>query len=394
MSDEPLFGQDGIDAAHGHTPMPDYTKPKDEEEISLELAAAQLWNERHPVGEEPPPVDRGSDRPEKETVTLSRAAADLHDERAIDAAIAEQQNLANLRDSIDEQRRATLLNDPSLQNTLGVDGQQLLGEQPQQQQQQAQQQQQTQPGQQELDPEVARALQHPQIRQAIESQVQQAEQARVTYANATREAAMLATASVYSQAPELQGVPPEQLPAALQALSQSDPARYVQVRASLENVAALTQRHNQIEAYNRAVETQKAQQQFQQWGAQQDDAYQAEMTRAGVSKEQQSLISETAAEMLAEAGLTPQQIGQLWNSNPVIRSSFGQKLIADAARYRIAQANARNAVAAPKPPMQRPGTATAVRASSELDTLRARFEANPTIANAADLLKAERRQRG
>src|SRR6185436_16712848 len=85
----------------------------------------------------------------------------------------------------------------------------------------------------ELDPELEKALRHPQVRLAIDEQVAEVEKARQGYLDGLAAATQIAQASLVSQFPELVGIAPENMPAALEHLSRQDPVKFARVQATV-----------------------------------------------------------------------------------------------------------------------------------------------------------------
>ncbi len=81
-----------------------------------------------------------------------------------------------------------------------------------------------------LDPTLERALEHPQVRYAIEQQLSEVERTRQTYLDGLAAAAQIAQVSFFSQFPELSVVAPENLSSALEQLSRQDPAKFARVQ--------------------------------------------------------------------------------------------------------------------------------------------------------------------
>src|SRR5262249_25439918 len=96
-----------------------------------------------------------------------------------------------------------------------------------------------------------------------------------------------------------------------------------------------------------------------------------------------------------EYNVTPQQLAQLWNApGSPLRSAQGQQILFDLARFKLAQADAREKISKPVPPVMRPGVAIAAAGNDrEVDIAAKAFRQNPTAQNAADLVLARRANR-
>jgi hypothetical protein len=118
-----------------------------------------------------------------------------------------------------------------------------------------------------------------------------------------------------------------------------------------------------------------------------------------VKGEKPEAVQRVANEIIsyaAELGVPREQFMQLCTTEPVMRNAAFQKMMFDAASYRLLQ-RARNEVAKKVvPPVQRPGVAVDTRAAlseGDMRSLNAKFAGNPSVKNAADVLAAQRRAR-
>jgi hypothetical protein len=117
----------------------------------------------------------------------------------------------------------------------------------------------------------------------------------------------------------------------------------------------------QSEAQRAAIQ----QQQLKAWVAQEDQKFSA--ATAHESPETMRKISEAAVELAGEYGVSKQELAALWNSQPIMRSSAFQRIMADAARYRLAQKEVVNKLDRSTPPVQRPGVAPIRGNDGEVD---------------------------
>ena len=76
-----------------------------------------------------------------------------------------------------------------------------------------------------------------------------------------------------------------------------------------------------------------------------------------------------------ENGISKQQLHQLYETNPIVRHHAFQNMMADAARYRLAQKAIARGAARPVPHVQRPGTSevAVARDNSEVSDLNSRL---------------------
>src|SRR5262249_26242752 len=147
-------------------------------------------------------ADAGKPTPSNQTVSPEQAAADVAGARHSEARAVQAAEDEALRQALDQLRAE-------------------VNVQPQQQQQPQAEAPPVQPDQAaQADDEVARALQNPHVLAAVQDYVGQAQNHAVqlgqAYVNATAQNAVMATASLVAQFPELQNLTPEQIPVAIQ----------------------------------------------------------------------------------------------------------------------------------------------------------------------------------
>lgn len=315
--------------------------------------------------------DTGERIPSSEYISIEKAAQDLSDVR--------QRDLASISPTVGEVQ-------------AGIDAarqQYAEAVQPQPTQPQQQPQAQTVEAQpQDPNAEIRQVLeQYPAVRQALEAEVQQVEQARAAYAQQARQAAQMAGASLLATFPELANVPTDQLGTAISSIAQVNPQRAQAINAHLERTSALL---------NMAGKAQEAQAQLQAqqtaaWTKAQDDAYDA-MTKDD-TPEMRNKIGTEAIAMLREYGASDADIKAAWESPGAFRSAIGQRILRDAAAYRIAQREVVNKVDRSVPPVQRPGTGQPTNRDSGVEDAIAKFRANPTPLTGAAVLAARRAAR-
>lgn len=321
----------------------------------------------------------------RESVTLERAAHDLSEAHRQEADAQFQAAGANLAAEVDRVR-AWAAGTPDPQQET-----QQSSEIPQ-----AQSDELSQPPANGLSPKVAAALQDPEIRQAIESAIAPAEQARQQYLAGLTQAAEFATAGVLAKLQaKYPNITQEQIPAALQLLETQDPALRAELKADANRAVALLQQHQQVQGQ---LEHAK-QAQHREYAKSQDEAFDK-----SVANESPEVVRAAAREIIdfAEShGIPKETMAQIWESDPVVRSSVFQRLMFDAAKYRLAQksATANPASRSSIPPVQRPGVAQPRSGyrDGEIAALRAELKNSTGMAAvraAARLHSAQRRARG
>jgi hypothetical protein len=235
-----------------------------------------------------------------------------------------------------------------------------------------------------IDPEIRAALENPKIRAALEAEVQAAENARHQYAQGARTAVQLSAAAMFSQWPELASLTTEQLPHALAAIQKVDPAKSAAIHAQLQRTQQLWQASRQAEAAQEQIQAQQA----AQWARAQDHAYEAAVKD---SPEMKSKLGAEAIAMLKEYGASDDDITAAWNSPGVFRSAVGQRVLRDAAAFRLAQKEAHTKLDRSAPPTQRPGVSVDRNAGDDaISSALSKFRADPSPRNASLVLLARR----
>jgi hypothetical protein len=369
---EPLTGQLGVEADQGFRQMPETTPKHEPESSDLETEAANLSIDRV-LRDEASPMDEelkyltptGETVDEKETIPLDRAAKDLSAYHEAKAEQAIQTASSDLAAQVDQLRAAALRENPALAEHYGVDAADVLAkaqavENATEQTAKAATTEEPYTSTPGLDPEVAKALQHPQIRQAVEQELTQAYEARESYSQALATANNFAQASFLENFPELASLPPEQIEVGLHLLSQQNPARFNAAINILQKVSAVqTEQHRMQQQHIAAQERQLA-----EFKSTEDAKFHAMVPDRAKIAEAVPVILEMAAEM----GVDEKTLAHYAKTNPIMQHSAFQKMMYDAAQYRLSQKQGSTwkdkAAPASLPPVARPGTRSGVRADS------------------------------
>jgi hypothetical protein len=381
----------------GYAPMPD---PRERDEVetiggdnaSLREAAARRSAPPDTIIAREYTDSSGKPVAAGEAVTLDRAARDYASAILADSFAAENESSQALAAQVDAMRAKALAEDPDAAEFYGFELPPAETDEPETSTTKSD----TSTGEPAdrrgdhavdgLDPEIERAINHPQVRHAIEERIGEAEKTRQHYLNGLAAATQIAGVSFLSQFPELAGASPENLPGALEQLSRLDPAKYARVQALIATTEQLFA-HQQHESRRQA---ELAQQSFNGF-ARSEDARLDTMLR-GEPKETQAAV---AAEILASAkenGLEPAELTRLFNSEPLMRNAVFQRMMYDAGKYRLMM-KARDAITTkPVPPVQRPGMARAPaeREHADLRTLNAKLSSSGDIKDAVALYNARR----
>jgi hypothetical protein len=398
MSDDDFpTGRASNEAQAGFEPMAERAKEPEEQEWSqetyetdqLEDIAREVSERR---GKERSPLiernyvsvggeDHGSPRPAHETVSAARAADDLKAIRDAEVQFIEQQEDRAIADAIDEAhgRPTQTAQEEALAEWRA-------------QQQQAQQQAEQPAPPDGIDPALYEAMKHPEVQRAIQEKFDGAEKARQQYAQATFQSAQLAAASLIASVPELQGLDPSQYGTALEIVSRQNPQKGAEIRQHFSRIEQLFNIAQQAKAQEAQLEQQKAAATLQSWRAQEAakfDRWQARPENAARAK----AVGAQAAELFqSEYGVSRQQLQALAQSQPLLHSEIGQRLIIDALSYRQALRTATaNPARAPLPPVQKPGVSRGNYHDSDVESARSEFLSNPNPRSAARMIAARRR---
>ncbi|GLH77484.1 hypothetical protein SSBR45G_23920 [Bradyrhizobium sp. SSBR45G] len=375
MSDEPealLTGAEFELQSAGYRPMPDPEERPDREEIesdatSLREAAERRADSRSPVMVREYVDDSGNVVDPSEAVTLERAA---RDHARIRAAETDEAKAEIVRPGEGDELSG-VLTDPT-----DRDEAERVAEPTRADEQDADR----------LAPELERALKHPQVLQAIEEKIGEAEAARQSYRDGLASAVQIAQASFLSQFPEFAGMPAEQIPAALAQMSREDPGRFERVQTAVARSDQLLAQ--QAEEQRRQAEL--AQRSFQSFAQEQDSQLEAMLSR-----EPRATRQAVAAEIVTAAkenGISPAELKRLFETEPLMRHASFQRMMYDAARYRL-MIRAKDAVVTKAvPPVIRPGVSVSSgeRARSDLRALNARLSSSGDLKDAVALYQARR----
>jgi hypothetical protein len=382
----------------GYTAMPDPDKKHDDEAIgsdsaSLREAAAQRSGPPDEVVARGYLDRHGEPVAPTEAITLERAARDYARSTAIDRRAVEGASSEALAARVDAMRAEALANDPDAAEWYGFELPEAhKAEADEAVSGKAAREPADRSGDRAadgLDPEIEKALQHPQVAQAIEQRIGEAEKTRQSYLDGLAAATQIAQASFLGQFPELAGVAIENMPAVLQQMSQQDPQRFARVQALVANTEQMLAQQQQES--RRQIEI--ARQNFQEF-AKSEDARLETMLKGESRATQQAVTAEIFASAKA-SGVGPAELVRLFRSEPLMRNAVFQRMMYDAGKYRLMM-KARDAAAVKAvPPVQRPGLARtpAERDNADVRTLSAKLANSGDIRDAVALYNARKSSR-
>lgn len=383
----------------GYAPMPDQDQKRDEETIgsdgaSLREAAERRSGPRDEIVVREYRGAKGEPIAANEAITLERAGRDYARVVAADKAAAESDTSAELAARIDALRAEAMVNDPDAAEFYGFEPPEIdaikTGNVEAASAQEATDAASREPGAAKLDPELEKALRHPQVIQAIEEKIGEAEKVRQSYLSGLATAAQIAQVSFVSQFPELSGVAPDHLPDALAQLSRQDPVKFARVHAMIATTDQLFAQQRQ----ESQRQSERAQQNFRSY-ARSEDARLETMLKGEPLETQRAVSTEIVASAKA-SGVGEAELFRLFRSEPLMRNAIFQRMMYDAGKYRLMM-KAKDAVAAkPVPPVLRPGMARtpAEREHADLRTLNARLSNSGDIKDAVALYHARKSNRG
>jgi hypothetical protein len=410
--EEPTYyGREGVERSQNFEPM---RPAHDVKQAAAEaLDSSEVRQQLQEAQEIAPPVEINyleGGNPEKpiasnQTVSPEQAASDLSRFREnigeqIEAAEAQQ-----IRDAIDQLRAG----DQVPEGPIALD----LQVQPQPDAQQPQQPEAPQPEASQVptsdDEAVRKALADPRVlhsvQETINSYAAEAQRAQQAYAQAVQYNAQSAAANLVATFPELRGLNSEEaIVAAVNAIGHTNPARRQEILSHFDRVRNLTAEAQRVQAAQQQAWAQ--QQQAQQASARQQfdvAARNADLdfnayAKTQVSDEQFREIQKEAVAMLHDYGLTEQEVAWQYNNNWAMRSLPAQKLMFDAARWRMSQRAIKEKAARPSvPQVQKPGVSGERASASEyefksLNDKVNRLSGRQQIQAAADLIAARRRR--
>lgn len=370
----------------GYKPMQDPDEKDDQEAIGSDSTSLRQAAEQRSPASGSIKVRRYTS-PANQAVTLDRAARDyagmVSDEKLGD----ESKSSKELAAHVDALRADALANDPDAGDLYGFESPEADGKKIKQSDETGQANESAawrSSG--ELDPQIEKALQHPQVAHAIGERIGEAEKARQDYRDGLGAAIQVARASFLAHSPELAAMSSENLPAALEQMSREDPAKYARVKAMIESSKQLLAQHEQQSRHH--AET--VRQNFARL-ARSEDARLETMLKDESKAVQHAVLTEMQASA-RESGIEPAELNRLFATEPLMRNATFQRMMYDAAKYRLMMKTKDAALAKPLPPVQRPGMATtrSERERGDMRTLSSKLSASGDIKDAVALYQARK----
>lgn len=350
----PAYGAASVERQQGFDPMPDPEKKKPAEASSVKEAAESLSERRakpDTVKRQYLADDGESPADSNLSVTPARAARDLQRIRQAEEAGAQDEINKHVADAFDEATGAK--KEAS-----------------------------------DLDPEIAKALKHPQVAEAIQEKISEADKVRQQHSEALETSMALVRETLLADIPNIA----ELTNADLELMRLTEPQKYQRLEAMASAASKLAEQKAQQQA-----EFKKS---FDEYARGEDAKFDAI-----ASKEKPETLKKVQAKILEMAkshGVTEKQFIEAVQTQPILRSVAIQAMMMDAAKYHLHQkdlAEAKEkALRVQAPPMQRPGTsgprvdpaqANIAKLQKDLETA----GGSGQIAAAAKLLTARRAAR-
>lgn len=350
---EQLFGLKAAEAEAGYVHLP---PEEPEEELTVAEAAERLQSN---TPEEDVVTHSPLELPENLAMTVEEAAKIHGDREHADRLQAEQDEIKRTQEEVDELRGVKEETPPAPEPAF--------------------------------DPE--KALEHPQIKEAIEKVTAETEAARVNHVNGLAAATQIAEASFFNQFPEFANVPPEGRMEAFMAIMQNEPERASQIRASVDGIAKLFGNYNEESGRLQNEQQQK----FSNYAKSESDKFEALVK--GTPKADRLAIEKHIGEAIKEYGGNTDEFFQLMKT-PQFASATAQMLLWEVGKSRM-KAEALKSVSLPRPerpipPVLRPGVAAprGAAGAASIQALTSRLSASGSVDDAFALYQARQRGRG
>jgi hypothetical protein len=314
-SSEPAYGQAGLEKAAGYRPLKDDREEIDSDRISIRDAS----NERAKELQTKPIEVHESGLPDNVTLKVEQAAKRVEEARKADVDQAELDGTKAAQKAVDD-----------LRNPHGVE---------------------PQAKQIEAEPDVEKVLKHPKISAALKERVDAAETQRAEYELGLKNA-WHAQLGALNDFPEIANIPHTQWAATLNAMAQTDLPRAKQIAARLHSLAAVEAaaiQHN-------AQKDSRAKAEFGQYSARENERFK-ELTK-GMTPQQMSAVQAEVPAMMAEYGVSnPRAFLEAIQGQTTFPRASAERMMIDAAKYRLLQRTARAQPTRTLPPVARPGVA-------------------------------------
>jgi hypothetical protein len=216
-----------------------------------------------------------------------------------------------------------------------------------------------------------------------ETAVAESQQARQQYSTGLEQARLSSLATLAEVVPHLAGLQPAQFEQGLAVLAQVDPPAFQQAM----NILGRTHQIVQAQQQDQQQRSYAQQQQFETYGKAEDAKFRGMF---GNDQGELQKVATQVVEYCEDIGIGRDRLVHMLRTNPEVRSAEGQKILADAAKYRAMQKTAMPRATRNLPPVQKPGI-SAPRGEAEhadVQALDARLSKTGSVKDAEKLLFA------
>jgi hypothetical protein len=355
-SSEPVYGEAKLERDAGYKRLPE---ERDNEIDSDRISIRDASNERAKQLQERPIEVHESGLDEKVTLSVEQAAKRVEEARQADVNQADLDGTKAAQKAVDD-----------LRNPHGVEPQ-------------------AKPIV-EAEPDIEKVLKHPKIAKALADRVAETETQRTAYESAVRETGKMRIAALASDFPELMNLPLDKWAGAINAIGERDLPRarkiYGRLQALGEVETALTHIQSQKDSRAKAA--------FGQYSARENERFK-QLTRGMAPAEMAAVQAEVPA-MMKEYGVeNPRAFLEAIQGQTTFPRASAERMLIDAAKYRLMQKAAKAQPTRAVPPMMKPGVAQnrGSSASSAIQALNQKLSQTGNIKDAAALLMAKRKAR-
>jgi len=335
-----------------------------------ELTTREAAEERAKSEQPDDGVERGyfNEETNKQTVTLERAAADLAEMRQSEAEALEEAENEKIREEIDALRGDD--KEPEAKPEA-----------------EAKEPEANEDG---FDSELERALNNPLVADALAKQISENETARQTHVQALQQASIIAEQAFVSQFPEFAGATSEQCLHILANMAQQNPGRFAAFQVAAGNAKQLIAQHETLQKQS----DEQQRQAFRSYADEQDRAFEKSNPFQDMPAATRHEVADAIIVGFKAYGIDAREYERLYQTDRTLRHAGFQRMMIDAAKYRMMQKSVKTVAAKPVPPVQRPGTRSVGFSDNRGSRSAAdAFMKEPSLKNAAAALIARRASR-
>jgi hypothetical protein len=354
-SSEPVFGQEKLERDAGYKRLPEERDEIDSDRISIRDAS----NERAKQLQERPIEVHESGLDEKVTLSVEQAAKRVEEARKADVDQADLDGTKAAQKAVDD-----------LRNPHGVEPQ-------------------AKPIV-EAEPDIEKILKHPRVAEALKQRVDAAETQRAEYELGLRNAWKAQLGAIGGDFPELVDLPHTQWAAAINAMGERDLPRARQIAARLHALGKIEVAAIQLKSQKET----RAKAEFGQYSARENERFK-QLTKGMAPAEMAAVQAEVPA-MMKEYGVeNPRAFLEAIQGQTTFPRASAERMLIDAAKYRLMQKAAKPQPTRALPHVQKPGVAQnrGSSVSSAIQALNQKLSQTGNIKDAAALLMAKRKAR-